>query len=293
MRINAVLILIFSFSCISEKERDVPSFEFPQLAKEQIYFSKSERKFVSEYFEKDSGFTKFLIFSFKNKVVQVKEIEISVTSYSDEFLKSVNNVLPGKPPKKFKVMEIIRSGIGEERKNPSGIQVDYNSQSMIEAEGNVLSDVIKNFPNKKGSTTEYQETIFYLRSGDGTYWKGLEFITRANNELMVWKNSQGGSSMDYAYTEFSPKKNVIEYSRIFSYSNYKYKPLSIEDDYVSGSIIFRDLNYQYFYSPLIENETALTKAKPENISFKDSDGIPIQAESYRKYFPFIILKSRQ
>lgn len=292
MKFTTLILFLLVFSCVSEKEKDIPSISFQRSPSTQIYFSKSDHKVNSDYFEKDSSFTKFLIFSFKNNFIQVKEIEISLTSYSNEFLKSINSAFPGKIPKKYKISKIIKTGSGEERKNPAGIQVDYKTFSILESEGNTLTEIIRDIASLKENTINSQETIFYLRSKDQTLWKGLEFISRGKNDLMVWKNSQGGSTTDYAYTEFSPKKNVVEYSKIFSYSNYKYKPITIPDqkENIYGCTLYSDLHYLYFYSPQTENETTLTKDKGENLLFIDCDENLILTESYKSISPYFILK---
>ncbi|NUM41300.1 MAG: hypothetical protein HUU45_06645 [Leptospiraceae bacterium] len=296
MKIYILIIALFSFSCISETEKDTSSVKnlFPDG--NQVYFTKSGFKNFSGYFdtkfkkdspyrqewENESGFVKFLLFSFENNKIQVKEIEVSIFSYSDKFLKSVESSFPKNAPRKYKVTEIIRSGKGEEKRNPSGIQVDYDTYNIREYEGDDLQLVIQNFSQKKETPIHYKETMFYLKLKDGTLWKGLEFITRKNGDLMVWKNSQGGTSTDYAYTEFSPNKNIIEYSKISSYSDFKYKPLPNDDNYISGCTLFLDGHIYYFYSPLSKEEI-LKKIDSKHDVFRHSDEYTIQRESFKNY----------
>ncbi len=216
-----------------------------------------------------------------DKPLQVKEIDISLYSYTNKFLEEVNVLFPEKAPPKFTIYEKIKHGEGK-LKGTSELEVDYTNFTLRQSQNSDLLGGLEKFLTRKTEAQQvFNERITYSLTPDEGLWRLEEVQSKEGQENIRWKNYISGTpARNYPYTEFFPNKNTLEYSRIYSFEDFSYK--KIFKDIPSGSKLYSNKDFAIYYYP---NE--VTETKDQSITKNK------QLILYKTDLPIIIYKKKE
>ncbi len=250
------------------------------------YYQKAKILNTNNFFEKPSSHYKYLVIRTGNAgSLKVKEIDISFYSYTNKFLEDVNKLFSEKAPAKFTIYEKIKYGEAKRRKGSTDLDVEYTNFSIRHSQSSDLIGGLEKFINRKIEAQQlFHEKVTYTITPDEGLWKLEETELKDGEEAIRWKHYPSGTpARNYPYTEFSPNKNTLEYSRIYAFEDYSYK--KIFKDIPSGSKLYNNKEFIIYYYP----GDKLDPQEENLISAKNNKQLTL----FKMDLPIIIYKKKE
>jgi hypothetical protein len=251
------------------------------------FYQKSKVLNANSFFEKPSSHYKFLVIrEGDSNNLKVKEIDISFYAYTNKFLEEVSTRFPEKAPPKYTIYEKVKYGEGKRKNDSTDLDVEYTNFSIRQSQSSDLLGGLDKFISRKTESQQlFHEKVSYMITPDEGLWKSEEIQLKAGEEATRWRNYPSGTPVrNYPYTEFSPNKNTLEYSRIYFFEDYSYK--KIFKDIPSGSKLYTNKEFVVYYYP------------GEKFDAKDSNLIDFEKNNkkltlYKTDLPLIIYKKKE
>ncbi len=240
---------ILLFSCQTFTTSDAENKKFLEIFTGD-YYQKTKILNTNNFFEKASSQYKYLVIrSGEAGNLKVKEIDISFYSYTNKFIDEVNKLFSEKAPLKYTIYEKVKYGEGKRKKGSSDLEVEYTNFSIRHSQSADLLSGLEKFINRKMEAQQlFHEKVVYTNTPDEGLWKLEETELKDGQEAIRWKHYPSGTpARNYPYTEFSPNKNTLEYSRIYAFEDYSYK--KIFKDIPSGSKLYNNKEFAIYYYP--------------------------------------------
>lgn len=246
--------LVLLFNCASKQDiedRNRNETELNVSEARTVYMQKLDMNPEDmDFFDSESTITKFLIIS-KNETnqIQIKEIEFSVYSYKDNFIKKVSSNHPRWQPNKFYISEKIKFGNGKQFYDNSNLEINFNQFVIRKTEGITLQEASeKIFQQKFTQPQTIKETILYSLTLDKDLWKKEETQWKKNSDKVVWKNQlEQGYTSSFAFSAYSPDKNTTYYSKIHNIKDYLYKKVKNPDEHFMNNVFNNKEFAMYYY----------------------------------------------
>lgn len=276
--------LILLFSCRTAEISDAENRKFLEIFIGD-YYQKVKVLNTNNFFEKPSSQYKYLVIRPGNSGnIRVKEIDISFFSYTNKFLEEVNALFSEKAPPKFTIYEKIKYGEGRRKKGSSDLEVEFTNFSIRQAQSSDLLGGLEKFINRKTEAQQlFHETITYTNTPDEGLWKLEESELKDGRDTIHWKHFPSGTpARNYPYTEFSPNKNTLEYSRIYAFEDYSYK--RIFKDIPSSSKLYNNKEFVVYYFPGEKLDPV-----DENLIYAKNKQLTL----YKMDLPLIIFKKKE
>lgn len=239
-----------------------------------------------DYFDKGAAEYSFLdIRESKGNTYFIREIDIALYAYTPSFLESVDKIFPGKAPSRYFIREKVRYGRGKLKKDGQTVEVEFDKFSLRTFESQDLLSALEGFGLiKPEQTAGIREKNLYTFLPEGGIWKSEEVEYREGQTPLRWRHfSEGGMLKSFAYTEFSPNKSNVQYSRIYMVEDYLFKKLST--DAAETIRLFQNKEHILYYHPAdklsMEELNSMYSNKNKAISFFKTD------------FPIIIYKKKE
>jgi hypothetical protein len=247
------IYLIFLLTSLAQCSNSRESVRLPGLEdrlENSDHFQKNKIGFQDNTFE-DGGYRIRYLMLRKSKsgATQAKELEVSLFSYSDTFLKNASRFFAGKTPKKFLIQERIKQGTATKSVESDSFEVHFQGLSIRQVENDDLSSAIEDFLNSElPENKEYHEIVKFQLKKDGSIWKKEESRTIGKKKLS-WKNyEEGGLIKRFAYIEFFSNEKEISYSKLHSPQDYLFQ-IAQKNNIKIMNRLFQNKDYLVYYFP--------------------------------------------
>lgn len=270
------ILPFLSFCSSQEKRSSSQKLNWEKILSEGNFYQKVDGRDSENSFEKSSNITRFLSLRKIGSSYQAREVEISIFSYTENFLQKIQRVFGKNTLKKYFIEQKMKIGKMVPDESEREFQIDYSNffQRKIE-EDDLLKgiDLITELDFENLSSKSKQKVFFQFKS-DGKLWKSQEQILYKKNTWLKWKNFNSGPGImkSMAYAEFIKEGESPLYSKINKKSRYQYRPiLNSQKDPI---VLFENDDYQVsFPSDTMENSKISDLNQSKNSQFELFDNM--------------------